>query len=318
MKIIVLDSLPLNPGDVSWGPLASLGLLATREWTDPKDVPMAVEGFDVVLVNKVKLGRADLPALKSCRLVGALATGTNNLDLAALREAGISVCNVPGYGVADVAQHALALLLEICNNVGFEARAVREGKWGRKNVWCYWHEAPLSLAGKTLGIIGFGAIGRAFGGLGHALGMSVLASSRSRKNAPAYEPFAWASWSDIFARADALSLHCPLTPETERLVNAKSIAQMRPGTIIINTARGDLVDDAALAEALETGRLGGYGADVLSSEPPDPANPLLKAPNTFITPHMAWASKEARQRIIDIMAENIKSWQAGNLQNRVA
>lgn len=316
MRIVVLDGEVLNPGDASWDDLRKLGELEVYPDTRPCEFAGRAEGADVILVNKVRIMPGELAALGACKLIGVLATGTNNLDLPAIKAAGISVCNVPGYGVADVAQHALALLLEICNNVGQEAASVRAGEWQRRGQWCYWQKTPICLSGRTMGIIGFGAIGQAMARLANALGMDVLAASRSRK-ATAPLAFTFASISDIFANSDVISLHCPLTPETDKIVNAENIARMKRGSIIINTARGGLADEAAVAAALKSGQLAGYGADVLSAEPPEASNPLLSAPNTFITPHIAWATQSARQRIIDIMAENIRSFQAGAMQNRV-
>ncbi len=317
MKIVVLDGETLNPGDVAWEALARLGELTVYPDTDPADFAERVMDADVVLVNKVKIMAPDLAMLSACKLIGVLVTGTNNLDLQAIREAGVSVCNVPGYGVADVAQHALALLLEICNNVGQEAQSVRQGEWQRRGQWCYWQKTPICLSGLTMGIIGFGAIGQATGRLANALGMEVLAASRTKKASTAAQAYTFASTDDIFARADVISLHCPLTPETDKIINDKNMAAMKRGVIVINTARGGLVDEEAVAAALKSGQLGGYGADVLSIEPPAATNPLLSAPNAFITPHMAWATKSARQRIIDIMAENIRSFAAGDLKNSV-
>lgn len=317
MKMVVLDGETLNPGDVSWGPFEKLGELTVYSDTAPDEFAGRAKGADVVMVNKVEIRPGEIAALGNCRLIGELATGVNNLDLPAIREAGISVCNVPGYGVADVAQHALALLLEICNNVGQEAQSVRDGEWQRRSQWCYWHRTPICLSGLTMGIIGFGAIGQATGRLASVLGMEVLAASRTKKAATARQDYVFASRDDIFARADVISLHCPLTPETDKIINAQNIAAMKKGAIVINTARGGLVDEEAVAAALKSGQLGAYGADVLSSEPPSMTNPLLSAPNAYITPHMAWATRTARQRIIDIMAENIRSFQTGNLKNRV-
>lgn len=318
MKIVILDAMPLNPGDVSWQPLEALGELEIYDATTPGDIANRVKDAEIVLVNKVKIGAEDIAALASCRLVGALATGVNNLDVDALASADIAVCNVPGYGVADVAQHTIALLLEICNNVGEEAAAVRDGEWRRRGVWCYWRKTPLCLSGLVMGIIGFGAIGRRVAEIGHALGMRVLASARTAKNAPEWGPFEYGTPDEIFARSNVISLHCPLTPQTAQIVNAENIAKMKRGGIIINTARGGLVEERAVAEALKSGQLYGYGADVLSTEPPGEDNPLLHAPNAYITPHLAWATASARQRIIDIMAENLGAFLAGKEQNRIA
>lgn len=316
MKIVVLDGATLNPGDVSWQPVAVLGQFDSYGDTGKDDFAERVAGADVVLVNKVKIGAENLADLSACRLIGVLATGTNNLDLPALAEAGITACNVPAYGAEDVAQHAIALLMELARGTGRHTRSVLSGEWSSRGEWCYWLKTPLCLAGMNMGIVGFGTIGRVTGRIGAALGMKILAWSRSRKATAEY-PFSWAVLDEIWEVADVISLHCPLTPQTEKLINPGSIAAMRDGTIIINTARGGLVDEMAVANALHNGKLGGFGCDVLSVEPPGMDNPLFSAPNVLITPHMAWASARARQKIIDITADNIMAFLAGTPQNVV-
>lgn len=314
-EIVALDGEPLNPGDISWQPISDLGNLKVYAHTEPDAVPERVAGADIVLVNKVELKRREIPALRGCRMAGVLATGSNNLDLPLLADAGILACNVPGYGPEDVAQHALALILELSRGTALHTASVKAGDWSRQG-WCYWLKPQASLVGLNLGIIGFGAIGRALGKYGNALGMNILAWSRNRKENEEY-PVHWAEIADIFQSADIISLHCPLAPETENLVDAKNIAGMKTGAIIINTARGALVREEDVAAALHSGKLGGYGADVLRAEPPTSDNPLLTAPNTLITPHLAWATARARQNIIDIMAENIKAFLAGNVKNGI-
>lgn len=316
IQITVLDGEPLNPGDVSWEPLEKLGALTVYNNTLPGQAPERVAGADIVLVNKVKLLAADIPALGQCKMVGVLATGSNNLDLPALAEAGIQACNVPNYGAEDVAQHALALLMELARGTALHSQSVMALEWG-KNGWCYWLKPPLCLTGLVMGIIGFGAIGQTMGRYAHALGMEALAWSKSRKPKDTGYPYVYEDLDAIFHKADVLSLHCPLTPETEKLINAKAIEKMKGGAIIINTARGGLVDEDAVANALDSGKLGGFGADVLCTEPPDDNNPLLKAPNVLITPHMAWATARARQNIIDIMARNIEAFLAGKAINKI-
>ena len=215
----------------------------------------------------------------------------------------------------DVAQHAWALLLELCRRTGEHTASVCAGEW--KDTWCYWKTTPVCLRGRTLGVIGFGSIGRRVGELGHAFGMSVLANCRTPRNPPSYSPFAFASTDQIFQQADVISLHCPLTDATRAIINAKALARMKPGAILINTARGPLLDEAAVAEALHSGKLGGLGVDVLAKEPPAADNPLLHTPNTLITPHMAWATARSRQNIINLTAENILRWQQGTPVNVV-
>lgn len=313
MKIVALDSWPLDTGDIDWQPLSRFGELELRKSTGPEDLAAAVADADIILVNKAEIRAKDLPALKKCQLVGVLATGANVVDLAELGHAGIPVVNVPAYGIEDVAQQALALLMELVRHTVLHSDSVKAGDWPEKG-WCYWLKPPLCLSGLTLGVAGFGSIGQMMGKYGAALGMKVLAWSRSRKANPGYL-FEFADLPDLLSNSDVISLHCPLSPETEKMINARSIEMMKDGAIIINTARGGLVDEKAVAAALESGKLGGFGADVLAVEPALPANPLLKAPNTLITPHMAWATLRARQNIVNIMAENIAAFLAGKPKN---
>lgn len=315
-KIVVLDAFPLNPGDVTWDPVSNLGNFAAYDDTPPEALPERVKDAAIVLTNKTPITRKDIPALHGCKLVGVLATGVNVVDVDALAEAGIAVCNVPNYAPDDVAQHALAMLLELTRSITLHSESVKDGDWGRKG-WCYWIRPPRSLTGLKLGLIGFGSIGQLMGKYGQALGMEVLAWARSRNADPGY-PFEYADLDRIFRECDVISLHCPLVPETEKLINAETLAKMKKGAILLNTARGGLVDEAAAAEALASGHLGGLGTDVLSVEPPTPENPLLKAPNTLITPHIAWATHRSRQNIINIMGENIAAFEAGKPINIVA
>ncbi|WP_302616555.1 D-2-hydroxyacid dehydrogenase [uncultured Desulfovibrio sp.] len=317
MKIVILDGAVLNPGDVDWGPIEALGDMTVYDETDRDQLAERARGAHVLLANKTCLRREDLPALKDACMVSVLATGYNTVDVDAFAERRIPVCNVTAYGVDDVAQHGMALLLELCRHTSQHTASVKAGDWERAEQWCYWKSTPLCLEGLTMGIIGFGAIGRRMGQLAHAFGMRVLAHCRTPKNPPSYSPFAFASLDQIFTDADVISLHCPLTPQTRHLINAKSLARMRNGSILLNTARGPLVDEEAVAEALKSGQLRGLGTDVLSQEPPSADNPLLSAPNTLITPHIAWATVKARQNIINLTAENIRRWQAGTPINVV-
>ena len=317
MKIVVLDGAVLNPGDVDWEPIAKLGELTVHPETSPAELPGRARGADILLTNKTELRRPDMAHFEAARLVGLLATGYNNVDIDAFAERGVPVCNVTAYGVADVAQHAMSLLLELCRHTQEHTESVRDGDWERARRWCYWQRTPICLTGLTIGIVGFGDIGREMARLAHAFGMRVLAYQRNPRDAPPWEDFAFAPLPKLLAEADVVSLHCPLTPETDRLINAERLALMRPGAILLNTARGALVDEEAVAAALRSGRLGGLGTDVLSEEPPRPGNPLLRAPNVLITPHMAWATVRARQNIIDLTAENIRRWMAGDPVNVV-
>lgn len=316
MKIVCMDGGLLNPGDVSWQPMRDLGNFEVYKATEKRDFANRAHDADVILVNKTPVFKEEIAALIRCRLVGALATGTNNLDLPALADAGIKVCNVPAYGPDDIAQHALALLLELTRDITGHSQSIKAGKWTRHGEWAYWLKAPLSLVGLTIGIIGFGTIGQIMGRLANACGMKVLAYS-PRRSAKTDYPFTWASLDEIWENSNVISLHCPLVPATKNIINKDSISAMREGTIIINTARGGLVDEEAAANALLGGKLGALGTDVLSVEPPTPDNPLLAAPRTLITPHMAWATARSRQNIIDIMAENIQAFFSGKAQNLV-
>lgn len=309
--IVVLDGAELNPGDVDWGPVAKLGSLKVHDSTLPGQLAERLAGADIALLNKTPLVREALEALNGVRLVCVLATGCNTVDLPGLRALGITACNVPSYGCEDVAQHAFALLLELARNISSHAESVRNGQWTARGRWCYWLNTPLNLSGLTLGIIGFGAIGRKMGQMANAFGMRVLAPERAGASAPEWGPFRFVPLDRLLAESHVISLHCGLNADTARLINAERLGAMRRGAILINTARGALVDEQAVARALDSGQLGGYGADVLSSEPPAADNPLLRAPNACITPHMAWASRSSRQKIIDITAENIKAFMAG-------
>ncbi len=317
MKIAVLDGAVLNPGDVDWSPITSLGETVIHASTTQAQLADHAAGADVVLTNKTPLQRCDLDKLPDMRMVGVLATGYNVVDIAAMAERHIPVCNVVAYGVSDVAQHAMALLLELCRHTSLHTDSVKQGDWLRSGSWCYWKKPPVCLEGLTIGLVGFGAIGRRMGELAHAFGMNVLAYCRTPKNPPAYSPFAFTTLPRLLESSDVISLHCPLTDTTRHCINAHTISTMRKGCILLNTARGDLVDETAAAAALASGHLGGLGTDVLSMEPPSADNPLLAAPNTLITPHIAWATTRARQNIIALTAENIRRWSAGSPINVV-
>ncbi|MFM8879171.1 MAG: D-2-hydroxyacid dehydrogenase, partial [Verrucomicrobiota bacterium] len=294
MKICILDGHTLNPGDLSWESLRELGDCVVHERTPPGEVAARAAGAGVVLTNKAVLGREQIAALPGLRFIGVTATGFNVVDIDAARERGIVVSNVPGYGTRSVAQHVFALILELTQRVGDHSRAARGDGWPSSKDWCFWDGPLVELDGLTLGVVGLGEIGSAVAGIGQAFGMRVLATRSSRRPMPANA--VEAGIDEIVTRSDVVTLHCPLTPETRGLVDAARLAAMKPSALLINTARGPLVDEAALAAALDAGRIAGAGLDVLSQEPPAAGNPLLTARNCVITPHMAWASRAARAR----------------------
>lgn len=323
MKIVVLDAFTLSPlkeGDTSsshpsWDGLASLGALTLYDRTAQTELVERVVEAEIIMTNKVPLNRETLSALPKLKGIAVMATGTNIIDLEAAKELGIPVCNVPGYSTASVAQTVFSLLLELCQGTGETGLTVKAGRWSQCPDFCYTIRPWIELAGKTLGVIGFGATGSSVAKIGAAFGMKILLSSRTKK--PAFEGAEWTSLDDLFAQSDVISLNCPLTPETENLINRKTLAKMKTGALLINTGRGALVDEDAVAEALKDGKLGGFGADVLSKEPPTDDNPLPDAPNTVITPHIAWASIEARFRLMSELEQNVKALMDGVPRNLV-
>ena len=318
MKIVILDAYTTNPGDLSWAPIESLGDCSIHDRTADAETAGRAAGADVVVTNKTVLDRRTIESLPALRAIALLSTGTNVVDLATAREHGIPVMNVPEYSTPDVAQATFALLLELTNRTGHHAALVRDGAWSRCEDFCFWEGKLVEIAGLTLGVVGYGKIGRAVAAVARAFGMKVVASRRSatgREAADDGTPIL--DLDTLFAEADVVSLHCPLTPESAKLVTAARLARMKPTAYLINTARGGLVDEPALAEALHTGRLAGAGLDVLTAEPPAADNPLLSAPNCIITPHVAWATRKARERLILEVAENIRSFAAGRDRNVV-
>jgi glycerate dehydrogenase len=317
MRIVVLDGYTLNPGDNPWDPVARLGELIVHDRTPPGEVVARAAGAEIVLTNKTVLGADAIAALPRLRFIAVLATGYNVVDVAAARRRGIAVSNVPEYGTNSVAQHTLALLLELCHRTGDHARAVAAGAWTRAPDFCFWLAPPLELAGLTMGIVGFGRIGRRVAALVRALGMRVIAAGSGRGGEPHDEDVAWRSIPELFAEADVISLHCPLTADNAGFVDRALLARVKPTARLINTARGGLIDEAALAEALAAGRLAAAAVDVLSSEPPRPDNPLLSASNCIVTPHIAWASLAARRALTAATARNIAAFLAGSPINVV-
>ena len=314
MKIVILDGRALNPGDMSYDAVNQFGEVTLYQQTESaQEAIQRIQGHQIVLTNKIPITREILEACPDIRLICVLATGYNIVDVDACKEKGIPVCNVPSYGTAAVAQFTLALMLEICHQIGHHNQAVHEGKWCASKNFCFWDTPQMELAGKTLGIIGYGRIGQAVAKLAQAFGMRVLAYSRTPRDADV--PFV--ELDTLLAESDFVSLHCPQFLETTGMVNAAFIGKMKDGAILINTARGGLVNEQDLCDALVSGKLSAAAVDVVSAEPMKQDNPLLNAPNCTITPHIAWAPKESRQRLLDCVVENIRAFLEGNPQNVV-
>lgn len=315
MKIVILDAYAANPGDLSWDEFAALGELTVYDRTAPEDVAARIGDAEVVFINKVRLTDEIFAACPNLKLVSILATGYNIVDLAAAKRRGITVCNVPGYSTRAVVQMTFALLLEICQQVGLHSGAVHAGRWQSCPDFCFWDRPLIELDGKTMGIVGYGAIGSAVGTVAQALGMKLLVTARHEKPVP--EGARFVSLPELLAQSDVVSLHCPQTAENARMIDAGALAQMKDGAILINTARGGLLDEQAVADALRSGKLLAAGMDVVSAEPIRADNPLLTAPNCFLTPHIAWAPLETRRRLQTISAENLRAFLAGKPQNVV-
>ena len=313
MQIVILDGYTENPGDLSWAGLEALGELTVYDRTpkdDPEEIIRRIGGAEIVFTNKTPLTAQIFARCPQIRYVGLLSTGYNIADIDAARRRGIPVTNIPSYGTDAVAQAAMALLLEITNQVGRHAAAVRQGRWSACEDFCFWDTPLMELSGKTMGVIGFGRIGQAMGRIARAFGMEVLAAG-SRPTEQGQAIARYVSLDELYARADVISLHCPLFPQTERMINEHSIAKMKDGVILLNTGRGQLICEKALAEALRSGKVRAAGLDVLSQEPPAADNPLLTAPNCFITPHIAWAARESRQRLMDTAVDNLRQFLNG-------
>ena len=318
MKIVILDAFTSNPGDLSWDTIEELGELTVYERTTPEEVLERCNGSEIIFTNKVILNSETIEQLPELKYIGVLATGTNVVDLNFAKEKGICVTNIPGYSTDSVVQHVLALMLHFSSKVSVHNDAVQKGDWVNSIDFSFTLGTLNELSGKTLGIIGLGTIGRKLARVADAMGMKIVAahqSSMDRLELP-YE-VEWLPVDEVFALADFLSLNCPLTPETEKVVNAERLKKMKSSAIVINTGRGPLVDEQALADALNNGTIAGAGLDVLSTEPPTGDNPLLSAKNCVITPHIAWASREARARLIAIAADNLSSFLSGVSQNVV-
>ena len=303
MKAVLLDGHTINPGDLSWKPIDDLcDKMTVYEKTDPEDLLDRIEGCDILMTSKCNITRSVMTNCPDLKYIGATATGYNNIDVEAAADLGIAVTNVPAYSTDAVAQHTIALMLELTNNVGLHSKGVHEGKWSRSEYFCYWDRPVTLLAGKSLGIIGYGAIGRRVAEIAEALGMEINIYSRDKEAA---------------ISSDFISLHCPLTEENTHMINREFIAKMKPGSFIINTARGPHIDETALCDALKSGKLAGAALDVMSKEPPDEDNPLFGLENCIITPHIAWVPMEMRQKVIDTLAQNLSAWLRGESLNRV-
>ncbi len=317
MRIVVLDGYTENPGDLSWDALARLGELTVYDRTPEEKTVERIDGAEIVITNKTPITAAVLAACPSIRYIAVLATGYNVVDVAAAKKRGIPVSNVPAYGTAAVGQHAIAMLLEICNRVGHHSQTVREGKWSKSSDFCYWDYPMIELDGKTMGIIGFGRIGQQTGKIAKALGMRVLAYG-SRPTEEGREIAEYVDLDTLLRKSDVISLHCPLFPETKEIIKRETIAKMKDGVILLNNSRGGLIAEQNVADALNSGKIYAAGLDVVSIEPIQETNPLLTAKNCFITPHISWAAKEARQRIMDCTVDNVRQYLLGEPINVVS
>jgi glycerate dehydrogenase len=315
-KIVVLDGYTLNPGDLSWESLKALGECIVYDRTDPHDVLSRAEGAEIILINKTVLSSDIIGQLPNLKYIGVLATGYNVLDVEAAHERGIVVTNVPAYSTPSVGQLVFAHLLNLAHRIGHHAETVRRGRWSSSPDFCYWDTPLIELSGLILGTIGFGRIGRTTAKLALSFGMKVIAYDIIE---PSGMPKGCqlVGLEDVFRDSDVVSLHCPLTYQTEKIVNKERLALMKKTAFLINTGRGLLVDEQALAEALNNERIAGAGLDVLSSEPPEKDNPLIKAKNCFITPHIAWATRAARERLLKVVVGNVAAYLAGKPQNVV-
>ena len=317
MKITILDGYPLNPGDLSWEYLEKYGDVTVYERTAAAEVAERAAGATAVLTNKVPLGSDVLRQLPDLNYIGVLATGYNIIDTAYAKEHGIVVTNVPGYSTPSVAQLTFALLLELCHHVQRHSDRVKDGKWAQSPDFSFWDYPLMELAGKTMGIVGFGDIGKQVADIATAFGMQVVAQSRTETDQSHRRNFRWVGLDELLEQSDVVSLHCPLTPQTEGLINADTLSKMKASAFLLNTSRGPLVEEEALAAALNSGQLAGAGVDVLTVEPPKAGSPLFTAENCLVTPHIAWATKEARARLMGTVDENLEAYLAGRPINVV-
>lgn len=317
MKIVILDGYTLNPGDLDWSELEAFGELKVYDRTSPEEVYERAKGAQILLTNKTKITAETIEKLKELKYIGELATGYDNIAIEAAAKRHIPVCNVPGYGSSSVAQMTWAFILELCNQVGRRSNEVKEGAWVRSKDFSFGGAGLVELKGKTLGLIGLGAIGSEVAKIGLAFGMKIMAAVRHPENYKIEGVKVVKDKDCVYQAADVVSLHLPLTDDNQEMIDAKVLQKMKKTTFLINTARGGLINEKDLAEALQNGEIAGAAVDVLSTEPPSADNPLLQAPNCLITPHVAWASKEARTRLLKIAAQNIQGFLDGKLQNVV-
>ena len=315
MKIVILDGYTCNPNDLSWSMFEQLGELIVYDRTHPSQVLSRAKDADVLLTNKTVLDKEIINQLSNVKYIGVLATGYNVVDVAAAKEKGIVVTNVPGYSTVSVAQHVFSLLLEITSRVGHHDQTVKSGRWSRSDDFCYWDYPLMELAGKTFGVLGYGRIGRQTAVIAKAFGMNVIAFDRGRTNHD--DIVEKVSLTQLFERCDIISLHVPLSEDTREIINSNSLSKMKDGIILINTSRGPLINESDLADALRVGKVKAAGLDVLTQEPPANDNPLIPLDNCLITPHIAWAPIEARKRLLDIAADNLRKFLANIDQNRV-
>ena len=319
MKIVLLDGYTVNPGDLCWDEIKELGdfVYFDRTSNDRDEIRRRIGESEIVITNKTPIDSTIINSCPSIKYITLLSTGYNVVDIKAARDKGIDVSNIPTYGTDSVAQFSIALLLELCHHIGHHSREVKNGRWESSIDWCFWDYPLIELKGKTIGIFGFGRIGKRTAEIAKALEMNVIVTGRSDKKYVDDNGWKHVSKEELFHSSDVISLHAPLNDETNRIINKETISKMKDGVYIINTSRGGLIDEEALASALNSNKVGGAALDVVSTEPIENTNPLLKAKNCIITPHMAWGAKEARERIISIAASNIRSFINGNVQNKV-
>lgn len=317
LKIVILDGYTVNPGDLSWIELEKKGQLLVYDRTPENQVAQRIGDAEIVFTNKAVISRESIFKCPNIKFIGVLATGYNIVDVAAAKEKGIPVCNIPTYGTYAVAQHAIALLLEICHHIGAHSESVKAGDWIKSSDWCYWNYPLIELKDKNLGIIGLGRIGSQTAKIAQALGMKVLAVANTKKSEPVSDMLKYVTLDEVFELSDVIALHCPLTPSTKGIICADSISKMKDGVIIINNSRGSLIVEQDLADALNSGKVAAAGLDVLEEEPMSPNCPLLTAKNCIITPHISWAAKEPRIRIIEMALHNLEMFLKGTPVNIV-